>query len=99
MPPRLRGGIDKMLLARIVRRHFFAARCLVGIAAALARLVRAGVAAVTIGPDNGPFGFGGFFDGLFTLLELGGKGRLRGLGSDRWGRYGVTRYGCGGWGR
>jgi hypothetical protein len=88
-----------MLLAGIVGRFFFDACGDVGIAAPLAWLVRAGVAAVPIGTDDGPFGLGGLFDGFFARLDLRGKGGLRRLGSDLWGRYSITRYGCGGWGR
>jgi hypothetical protein len=87
-----------MLLAGILGGLFRAARCLIGVSAPFAGRVRSTAAAVAIRTDHATFGLGRFFDGFFALLDLCGKGRLRGLLRDRRGRLSVTRYGCGGWG-
>jgi hypothetical protein len=88
-----------MLLARNGVPLLFDREILDGTAPALARRVGSGVpAAFSIGPDDGAFGLARFFDRLFTLLDLGRKGGLRGLLRDRRSRLRVTRYGCGGWG-
>lgn len=89
-----------MLLAQVRGRRLVFELRLIGATAAFVPRVGAVIAStLAIRTDHGAFGLGRFGDGLFTLFDLSSKGRLRRLLCDRGCRFGVIRYGRGGWGR